>query len=513
MSQTRHRQAFMRIVYDTMNKTIDEAAKPAMGKKKYVNTTKWNFWSFQIMYCLAQCTPDLSPSDCRWCLCRVTGDLNWCCDGKQGGRVLYPSCYVRYELYPLYSLEAPATTPTLKIVPLAGCQVKGKGQSTRTVVIVVVPLVGGLLIFVCLAYYLLKSLIKTRRNAVLRQQYFGNETNNLEPLRFSLATIEAATNKFSHENYLGQGGFGRVYKGVLSNGQEIAIKRLSKSSDQGVEEFKNEVLLIAKLQHRNLVALLGFCIEEREKVLIYEYVPNKSLDNFLFGSQKVKVLNWVERYKIIGGVARGILYLHEYSRLKVIHRDLKPSNVLLDNEMNPKISDFGLAKLVTVNTGSTNRIVGTYGYMSPEYAMYGQYSEKSDVFSFGVMVLEIIIGKKNTSLLGPSQYAESLLSYAWKQWKEKKVVEILDPNIQESGARDEVVKCIQIGLLCVQGNPDSRPTMAEVVSYLSNDSSQLSLPQEPVFSVHAGMVPSTSHGSKNGPGSVIEVSMSEFFPR
>ncbi|KAI9124167.1 hypothetical protein K1719_005467 [Acacia pycnantha] len=529
--------SFMRILYDTMNKTADEAAKPAVWKKKYANATTETLSSFQTMYCRVQCTPDLSPSDCRRCLSGAIGDLNWCCVGKIGGRVLYPSCYVRYELYPFYSSEDPAPPTTPAIVPLAGSQddepkattptptalsptnssdpqVKGTGQSTRTVVIVVVSSVGGLLLFVYLAYYLSKSLIKTRRNAVLRQKYFGNETNNLEPLRFSLATIEAATNKFSHENCLGQGGFGRVYKGVLSNGQEMAIKRLSKSSDQGAEEFKNEVLLIAKLQHRNLVALLGFCIEEREKVLIYEYIPNKSLDNFLFGSQKVKVLNWLERCKIIGGVARGILYLHEYSRFKVIHRDLKPSNILLDNEMNPRISDFGLAKLVTINTneGSTNRIVGTYGYMSPEYAMYGQYSEKSDVFSFGVIVLEIISGKKNTSRLGPSQYAEGLLSYAWKQWKEEKLLEILDSNIEEFGSYNEVIKCIQIGLLCVQEDPDSRPTMAEVVSYLSNDSSQLPLPQEPAFSLHAGMKPSTSSGSNNESGSTIEVSISEFFP-
>ncbi|KAK4258899.1 hypothetical protein QN277_005295 [Acacia crassicarpa] len=275
--------SFMRTVYDIMNKTADEAAKPAVGQKKYASTARGDILAFQTVYCLAQCTPDLSPSDCRWCLSEAIRDLNWCCDGRKGGRVLYPSCNVRYELYRFYLPEAPTPTPTLAIVPLPGSQVIGKGQSTRTVVIVVVSSVGGFLIFVCLVYYLLKSLIKTRRNTVLRQKYFGNETNNLEPLRFSFATIEAATNKFSHENCLGQGGFGRVYKGVLSNGQEVAIKRLSKSSDQGAEEFKNEVLLIAKLQHKNLVALLGFCIEEREKVLIYEYVPNKSLDNFLFG--------------------------------------------------------------------------------------------------------------------------------------------------------------------------------------------------------------------------------------
>ncbi|XP_028788523.1 cysteine-rich receptor-like protein kinase 10 [Neltuma alba] len=342
----------------------------------------------------------------------------------------------------------------------------------------------------------------------------GNESNNLEPLQFSLVTIEAATNNFSDDKcLLGRGGFGRVYKGILSNGQEIAVKRLSKCSGQGAEEFKNEILLIAKLQHRNLVALLGFCIEEQEKIIIYEYVPNKSLDYFLFGSIEGKVLSWMERCKIIGGVARGIHHLHEYSRLKIIHRDLKPSNILLDDEMNPKISDFGLAKMVAINSqeGSTNRIVGTYGYMSPEYAMYGQYSEKSDVFSFGVIILEIISGKKNTSRQNESQYVDGLLSYAWKQWKEEKLLEILDLNIKEFGSYNEVIRCIHIGLLCVQENPDSRPTMATVVSYLSNDSIQLPLPREPAFFLHDGMEPRTSASKESA--STVQVSMSEFFPR
>ncbi|XP_028795374.1 putative receptor-like protein kinase At4g00960 [Neltuma alba] len=490
------RPSFLQLLWDTLNFTADDAANDA---KKYA-TRQASISGYGTMYSLLQCTPDLSSQDCRKCLSAVIGDLSWCCVGKQGGRVLYPSCNVRYEFYPFYNNsddQPEATTPT----------------PPATIVIVVVSFVGGLGIFFCVAYYLSKSLIKKRRSALLRQKYFGNEGNNLEPLQFSLATIEAATNKFSHEKCLGQGGFGQVYKGVLSNGQEIAVKRLSKNSCQGGEEFKNEVLLIAKLQHRNLVALLGFCIEEQEKILVYEYVPNKSLDYFLFGSQKGKVLNWVERCKIIGGVARGILYLHEYSRLKIIHRDLKPSNILLDDELNPKISDFGLAKMVAINTneGSTNRIVGTYGYMSPEYAMYGQYSEKSDVFSFGVIMLEIISGKKNTSRHSQSQHADGLLSCAWKQWKEEKLLEILDSNIKEFGSYNEVIKCIQIGLLCVQEDPDTRPTMAAVVSYLSNDSIQLPLPEEPAFFLDVRIGPSTS-GSKES-GSTIEVSMSEFFPR
>ncbi|RHN82099.1 putative protein kinase RLK-Pelle-DLSV family [Medicago truncatula] len=195
----------------------------------------------------------------------------------------------------------------------------------------------------------------------------GNDINSLESLQFEFAEIEAATNRFAADNRIGKGGFGEVYKGILLDGQEIAVKRLTSSSGQGAVEFKNEVHVIAKLQHRNLVRLLGFCLEDEEKILIFEYVPNKSLDYFLFDPQKRKLLSWSQRQKIIKGVARGILYLHEDSRLKIIHRDLKPSDVLLDGNMNPKISDFGMARIVSVDQIEENTctIVGTYGYISP----------------------------------------------------------------------------------------------------------------------------------------------------
>nr|GEX12013.1 G-type lectin S-receptor-like serine/threonine-protein kinase At1g67520 [Tanacetum cinerariifolium] len=190
---------------------------------------------------------------------------------------------------------------------------------------------------------------------------------------FSFATIVAATNDFAIENKLGEGGFGPVYKGKLSDEQEIAIKRLSKTSGQGLVEFKNELILIAKLQHTNLVRVLGCCIRGEEKMLIYEYMPNKSLDFFLFDETRKALLDWPKRWKIIEGIAQGLLYLHKYSRMRVIHRDLKASNVLLDVNMNPKISDFGMARIFKQNEteAMTIRVVGTYGYMSPEYAMEG----------------------------------------------------------------------------------------------------------------------------------------------
>ncbi|KAF3771660.1 Cysteine-rich receptor-like protein kinase 19 [Nymphaea thermarum] len=207
-------------------------------------------------------------------------------------------------------------------------------------------------------------------------------------LVFDLDIIRAATNNFSDANKLGEGGYGPVYKGQLSDGQEIAITRLSRNSGQGSTEFKNEVKLVEKLQHRNLVRLLGCCFEGEEKILIYEYVPNRSLDKLLFDPVRKTQLDWQIRSKIISGVARGLLYLHEDSRLKIIHWDLKAG--LLDQDMTAKISDFGMAKLVVVEEtqGKTSKVAGTYGYMAPEYVMQGQFSVKSDVFSFGVLMLE-----------------------------------------------------------------------------------------------------------------------------
>ncbi|XP_059661962.1 G-type lectin S-receptor-like serine/threonine-protein kinase At4g03230 isoform X2 [Cornus florida] len=299
---------------------------------------------------------------------------------------------------------------------------------------------------------------------------------------FNLEKIAAATENFSLANKLGEGGFGPVYKGKLPSGQELAVKRLSKSSGQGIEEFKNEVILISKLQHRNLVKLLGFCIEGEEKLLLYEFMPNRSLDAFLFGSSKKAILNWDQISNIIEGIARGLLYLHRDSRLRIIHRDLKASNILLDEDMNPKISDFGMARIFRGNQtlANTNRVVGTYGYMSPEYAMEGIFSEKSDVFSFGVLLLEIISGKRNTGFYHHEIY-RNLLGYAWDVWNKGKALELLDSEIANSiSSPSQVLRCIHVGLLCVQEQPNDRPSMATIVFILCNDTT-LPTPKQPAF--------------------------------
>ncbi|KAM5549311.1 hypothetical protein ABKV19_000631 [Rosa sericea] len=299
-----------------------------------------------------------------------------------------------------------------------------------------------------------------------------NDPSDLPLLDFD--SISIATNFFNAANKLGQGGFGPVYKGKLQDGRDIAVKRLSSSSGQGVEEFKNEIILISKLRHRNLVRLMGYCIDREEKLLIYEFLQNKN-------EIRRAELTWERRFNIIHGIARGLLYLHRDSNLRVIHRDLKVSNILLDEKMNPKISDFGLARMFqgTLELATTHRLVGTLGYMSPEYAMGGTFSVKSDVFSFGVLLLEIVSGRKNTSFHYCDQPI-SLVAYAWKLWSECRGLDLMDEVLADSFSPSEVLRCIHVGLLCVQDLATDRPTTPDLVSMLVSETDRPE-PKQPQF--------------------------------
>ncbi|XP_060201240.1 G-type lectin S-receptor-like serine/threonine-protein kinase At4g27290 [Lycium barbarum] len=333
-----------------------------------------------------------------------------------------------------------------------------------------------------------------RKNRRTDKSARGSEVGNedLELPLFSLVIVTTATKNFSSANVIGEGGFGPIYKGILANGQEIAVKRLSEYSGQGVRELKNEIVLISKLQHRNLVKLLGCCLEGEERMLIYEFMPNASLDYFIFDPSRKASLAWKNRFKIAMGISRGLLYLHQDSRLRIIHRDLKTSNILLDSEMNAKISDFGLAKIFGGEQveGNTKTILGTYGYMSPEYAVDGKYSVKSDVFSIGVTILEIVSGRRNRKF-HHLEHHYNLLGHAWLLWTEGKALELMDACLKESFSESQVLRCIQVGLLCVQKLPEDRPMMASVVFWLENECPVLPQPKQPGFFTERNSMEST----------------------
>ncbi|CDP04298.1 unnamed protein product [Coffea canephora] len=383
------------------------------------------------------------------------------------------------------------------------------GFSNRIKAVIASTVILGSLFLAISAYFLRKRLTRHRGNKqnvnltlseaweVSRMETGvsdNSEQSKLEELPlYSYETLANATENFHAKNKLGTGGFGPVFKGELFNGQQVAVKRLSNSSNQGIKEFMNEVVLISKLQHRNLVRLLGCCVQREEKMLVYEYMPNKSLDSYVIDSKKRNLLDWNRRKFIIEGIGRGLLYLHRDSRLKIIHRDLKLSNILLDEELNPKISDFGLARIFggKEDQANTNRVVGTYGYMAPEYAMGGQFSEKSDVYSFGVLLLEIVSGKKNTSF----HYEEnklSLIGYAWKLWTLKQAIILIDPLLSDPRIEMEVLRYVHAGILCVQESASDRPNMSNVLSMLNSEIAELPPPKLPAYTATLGLSESES---------------------
>ncbi|KAK9057098.1 hypothetical protein SSX86_024465 [Deinandra increscens subsp. villosa] len=288
-----------------------------------------------------------------------------------------------------------------------------------------------------------------------------------KPYTFSYAALRDATDDFSPTNKLGEGGFGPVYKGTLDDGRVIAVKQLSVASHQGKTQFIAEIATISAVQHRNLVKLYGCCIEGEKRLLVYEYLENKSLDQALFGDNRLS-LNWSTRFEICTRIAHGLTYLHEESRIRIIHRDVKASNVLLDSDLNPKISDFGLAKLYDdKKTHMSTRVAGTIGYLAPEYAMRGHLTEKADVFSFGVVALEIISGRPNSDSALEEEKIY-LLEWAWNLHEAKSEVELVDKELSEFD-ENEVKRVTKIALLCTQTSPIQRPSMSRVVAMLSGD--------------------------------------------
>ncbi|KAM3410721.1 hypothetical protein ACQJBY_002758 [Aegilops geniculata] len=459
-----------------------------------------DFTSFTKVYGMAQCTRDLAGDDCYQCLTGAVSSIPTTCDGKEGGQIISRSCSIRYEVNLFYNAQAaeaamsppppppPAVNGSDQSGP-AGAGRAGNDDATAKIALFVsIPVAVVLLVLLTAALYLCMRKNKKPHEHVQISNYEsedGTDMGSSESLLYDLSTLRAATDNFSEENKLGEGGFGPVYKGILRDGQEIAVKRLSKTSQQGLVEMRNEVVLVAKLQHKNLVRLLGCCIQEEEMLLVYEFLPNRSLDKILFDPARRQELTWGHRFRIIQGIGRGLLYLHEDSRLTIIHRDLKASNILLDPDMNPKISDFGLAKLFSVDAsiGNTSHIAGTYGYMAPEYALHGIFSAKSDVYSYGVLVLEIIAGRRNNFAQYPGANGEDLLTTVWRYWSRGSVSGLLDGCSADGLQPTEMLRCIHVGLLCVQEDAHLRPGMAAVVVMLNSRSITLPVPTPPAYVV------------------------------
>ncbi|KAG6642520.1 hypothetical protein CIPAW_09G146200 [Carya illinoinensis] len=455
-----------------------------------------------------QCTPDLNSWTATTALLRLVGCTSYCCNGRKvGGVFVTPSCYLRYETYSFYDPAAesppPSPPPPQPAPPPPNSSVGKESNSSRTTVgIMASDVVSVVLIFCMSCFYLFYLRVKKPREKLKSV----DEIINSDSLQFDIRTIKVATDNFSAANKLGQGGF------ALPNGQEIAVKRLSKAPQQGDLEFKNEVKLLATLQHRNLVRLLRFCLEGKERLLIYEFVLNASLEKFIFDPNKSALLNWEMHQKIIEGITRGLLYLHE------------DSNILLDADMNLKISDVGTARLFVPDQtqGKTSRIVGTYGYMPSEYVIREQFSVKSDVFSFGVLVLEIVSGKTNNYSLQGENEVGGLLSYAWKNWREETTSNLVDATLKDRSTT-QIMRCIHIGLLCVQQNVTDRPTMATVVLMFNSHFITLPVPTRPGFLIHStrsdvssqsenmrvGIRRLDRHGSSAIQGSINEASISE----
>ncbi|OIS96931.1 PREDICTED: probable LRR receptor-like serine/threonine-protein kinase At1g56140 [Nicotiana attenuata] len=380
-------------------------------------------------------------------------------------------------------------------------------KKNRTGLIVGVVVGVGVISFISVfsVYYLIQK--RKRQQALEDEEFLGIDAR---PYTFSYSELRAATADFNPSNKLGEGGFGPVYKGTLEDGRVVAVKQLSVASHQGKSQFVAEIATISAVQHRNLVKLYGCCIEGEKRSLVYEYLENKSLDQALFESGSL-YLDWPIRFQICLGVAKGLAYLHEESRVRVVHRDVKASNILLDSDLNPKISDFGLAKLYDdKKTHINTRVAGTIGYLAPEYAMRGHLTEKADVFGFGVVALEIVSGRPNSdsSLEEERIY---LLEWAWQLHENNRETELVDANLSEVD-ENEVRKVIGIALLCTQTSPTLRPSMSRVIAMLTGDAEVAAVTSRPGYltdwkftdtttfmSDHSSQMPNSSVSTSTAP--------------
>ncbi|KAK4278125.1 hypothetical protein QN277_016016 [Acacia crassicarpa] len=441
------------------------------------------------IYAFAQCLETLTQSGCQDCL--NTGLKNFqICLPNTNAKTYDAGCFMRYSTTAFF---ADNQTTNIK-------HFLKQGGSSKKKAIIGGVVGGASLILILLALFAL-YIWSTASKRNPRGDILG-ATELKGPVNYRYKDLKAATKNFSKENKLGEGGFGDVYKGTLKNGKVVAVKKLALGQSKQMEkDFESEVKLISNVHHRNLVRLLGCCSKGQERFLVYEYMKNNNVGQFLFGENKGS-LSWKQRYSLILGTARGLAYLHEEFHVCIIHRDIKTSNILLDDDFQPKIADFGLARLLPKDQSHLNtKFAGTMGYTAPEYAMHGQLSEKVDTYSYGVVLLEIISGQKSGELK-IDEASELLLQRAWKLYDRGMHIEFvdktLDPNEYDA---EEVKKIIEIGLLCTQASPAARPTMSEIVVMLkSKGLLENKKPTMPVY-VDPNFRPRTNGSTPNGTSS------------
>ncbi|KAI3816783.1 hypothetical protein L1987_16487 [Smallanthus sonchifolius] len=496
---------------DTVKQAVLSAVTDASRSSEYFGRVQMLVASGnESVYVLAECWTTLSPSSCRACLDNASMTISKCLPWSEG-RVVNTGCFMRYSDSNFLN-PVPATSSSVN---------KGK---IIAIVVSIFSSVALITVASMIVVYIWKHrYIQKKRKGSYDAKKLAKMLND-SSLNFKYSTVEKATGKWDESNKLGQGGFGTVYKGVLSDGREIAVKRLFFNNKFRAADFYNEVNMISSVEHKNLVRLLGCSCSGPESILIYEYLPNMSLDHFIFDATKGRTLNWQKRYNIIIGTAEGLVYLHENTKCRIIHRDIKAANILLDLRLRAKIADFGLARSFQDDKSHiSTAIAGTLGYMAPEYLAHGQLTEKADVYSFGVLVLEVVTGIENNKSKN-TEYTDSLVAIAWNHFQQNKEEEIFDPNLMmhlypNNNYGKEATKVIQVGLLCTQEDPSLRPAMSTVLKMLAKDDEPLPAPSNPPFMDENAMeLNEITHKlyqyfNTDNSCSIATVDHSHFFPR
>ncbi|PNY04414.1 cysteine-rich receptor-like protein kinase 2-like protein [Trifolium pratense] len=490
--QAAAKQAVLRVVQDASNNK-----GYARGEVSVSGTAN------ESAYVLADCWRTLDSRSCKACLEHASSSILGCLPFSEG-RALNTGCFMRYSDTDFLNKEVETESSRGNVVVVVVAVVS-------SVVVAVVGVVIG-------AYIWKQRYIQKKRRGSNDAEKLA-KTLEQKSLNFKYSTLEKATESFNDNNKLGHGGFGT---GVLLDGREIAIKRLYYNNRHRAADFYNEVNMISGVEHKNLVRLLGCCCSGPESLLVYEYMHNRSLDHFIFDKNKGRELNWEKRYEIIIGTAEGLVYLHENSKIRIIHRDIKASNILLDSKLRAKIADFGLARSFQEDKSHiSTAIAGTLGYMAPEYLAHGQLTEKADVYSFGVLLLEIVTGRQNNRSKA-SEYSDSLIIVAWKHFQSGTAEQLFDPNIAlhddlNSDVKNEILRVFHIGLLCIQEVASLRPTMSKTLQMLTENEECLVAPSNPPFLDESTM---ELHETSGDPfylpktaDSVATMSHSSFYPR